>query len=85
MCIRDSDRRFKIKSGTRREGGVAHEVVEHGAAGDDAVRVAVIRVRGAQAPADGGRRLAEKAALHKHEEKKSRVFIPAEPAEDIEE
>ena len=27
----------------------------------------------------------EKAALHKHEEKKSRVFIPAEPAEDIEE
>ncbi len=26
----------------------------------------------------------EKAALHKHEEKKSRVFIPAEPAEDIE-
>ena len=27
----------------------------------------------------------EKAALHKHEEKKSRVFIPAEPAEDVEE
>ena len=27
----------------------------------------------------------EKAALHKHEEKKSRVFIPAEPAEDIKE
>ena len=27
----------------------------------------------------------EKASLHKHEEKKSRVFIPAEPAEDIEE
>ena len=27
----------------------------------------------------------EKAALHKNEEKKSRVFIPAEPAEDIEE
>ena len=27
----------------------------------------------------------EKVALHKHEEKKSRVFIPAEPAEDIEE
>ena len=27
----------------------------------------------------------EKAALHKHEQKKSRVFIPAEPAEDIEE
>ena len=26
----------------------------------------------------------EKAALHKHEAKKSRVFIPAEPAEDIE-
>ena len=26
----------------------------------------------------------EKVALHKHEEKKSRVFIPAEPAEDIE-
>ena len=27
----------------------------------------------------------EKASLHKHEEKKSRVFIPAEPAEDVEE
>ena len=27
----------------------------------------------------------EKAALHKGEEKKSRIFIPAEPAEDIEE
>ena len=27
----------------------------------------------------------EKAALHKREEKKSRIFIPAEPAEDIEE
>jgi|GEM_PF-173856 len=59
FAVRYNDRRFKIKSGTRREAGAVHVVVVHGAVGADAVRAAAIRVRGAQAPADGGRRLVQ--------------------------
>ena len=58
-AVRYNDRRFKIKSGTRREVGGVHVAVVHGAVGVDAVREADIRARGAQAPVDSGRRLVQ--------------------------